>query len=143
MATPLGGNAGPDMANVYLFMYELWFLPCLANAVALSTTAADLERYAPYAPAPPVRAAWTARQAMIQQHMSAFACNLLDNFAFTRRFVDDITSISNRIHLHIPGQLHLRRPPHHHHLSCRLSSVGGTASCSSASSRRSPPFSAA
>ena len=106
---PMGGNASPDMANIYLNMYELDFITRLLRLAALPT---DADVIFPYIAAMPSDAPHDTRSsrppadvqrymaeqvAEVQRKASQRARQLLVHFDFRyiARYIDDVAVVNN------------------------------------------------
>jgi len=97
---PMGGNASPDLANLYLGMHELGFFTHLLGLATLYTDAADiLPEMAAMPGGPPnwpaLRGKMAENKATMQRGVSERALELMDRFCYTARFADDIAVVNN------------------------------------------------
>lgn len=89
---PMGGNAGPDLTNCYLFMYELAFFIRLAQAANIDTSTTSSIRRRDGR-----RVVHTVgrNQGIIYEGVRQQARNLANLVKFSCRYLDDLLTFNN------------------------------------------------
>ena len=97
---PMGGNASPDLANVYLGMHELDFITHLMDLASLPTDVDFIKsrlgkKRIPPPPHPELRSHMAAEIAAVQLKARQDARELLPRFRHIARYMDDVAVIDN------------------------------------------------